>query len=61
MRTDVSVLNKIKILVSMWPLIICGAIGLTFLVMGVRAFIVCSPQAGKWLPWTGTVCYGEEP
>ncbi len=27
----------------------------------IRAAIVCAPQAGKWLPWTGTVCYGENP
>lgn len=40
-------------------------IALTFLlgtipVMYVRAMIVCAPQAGKWTPWTGTICYGEK-
>jgi len=23
------------------------------------ALATCSPQPGKWLPWTGIVCYGD--
>jgi hypothetical protein len=26
----------------------------------IHALIVCAPQAGKWMPWTGTICYGEK-
>jgi hypothetical protein len=23
------------------------------------AAATCAPQAGKWTPWTGKICYGE--
>lgn len=26
-----------------------------------NAITTCAPKAGKWTPWTGTVCYGEKP
>ena len=26
----------------------------------LHALITCSPQAGKWMPWTGTICYGDK-
>ena len=26
----------------------------------IHALIACAPQAGKWMPWTGTICYGEK-
>lgn len=26
----------------------------------IQALITCSPQAGKWMPWTGTICYGDK-
>lgn len=25
----------------------------------IWALIDCAPQAGKWTPWTGQICYGE--
>jgi len=25
----------------------------------IWALIDCAPQAGKWTPWTGKICYGE--
>jgi len=39
--------------------------GIILMCLGVAAanlFVAydCSPQAGKWTPWTGKICYGEE-
>lgn len=27
--------------------------------LNIHATITCAPQAGKWTPLTGKVCYGE--
>ena len=47
--------------------IVGGVLGLVFafflgtlVVKSFIAMVVCAPQAGKWTPWTGTVCYGEK-
>lgn len=36
--------------------------GVVFYTVGknIHALYTCAPQAGKWTPWTGTICYGDK-
>lgn len=39
--------------------VVLFAVVLVIIGLNVWAFVTCVPQAGKWTPWTGKICYGE--
>lgn len=50
--------KSVQVVEVVFSLVLLGAF-LGWTGLHYWAVFDCSPQAGKWTPWTGQVCYGE--